>query len=389
MSTPTVNVKPTLLRWAIVRSRIPEEDIRAKFPRLREWESGDREPTLRQLEDFARTTMTPFGHLLLSEPPDEELPIPDFRTKGDTPIDRPSPNLIDTIQLMQQRQAWMRDYLSDLGQDRLPFVGFAAGRRDVAGVAANIRETLRLSESWAADHRTWEDALMHLRNEIDTCGILVAMNGVVGNNTHRALDPEEFRGFVLIDEHAPLVFVNNADFKAAQMFTLAHELAHVWLGKSALFNLIRMLPDGKDADEKFCNQVAAELLVPRSLMLRLWQNLQGQEKPFQAIARTCKVSALVVARRALDLRLIDQPRFFAFYESEARQLAAREKAQRERGGGNFYRNATVRIGRRFGEAVVRAVAEGKLLYRDAYRLTGLKGATFDRFVGEALGGGDS
>jgi Zn-dependent peptidase ImmA (M78 family) len=240
---------------------------------------------------------------------------------------------------------------------------------------------LQFSEQWAADYRTWEDALMQLRHAIDSAGILVAMNGVVGSNPHRPLDPEEFRGFVLIDEHAPLIFVNNADFKASQMFTLAHELAHVWLGKSALFNLVQMLPDEQDADEKFCNQVAAEFLVPRNVMVTLWQDAQGQTQPFHVIARVCKVSGLVAARRALDLELINRRQFYEFYGSEIQQLAAREKQRKEgQHGGDFYRTATVRIGKRFGQAVARAAAEGRLLYRDAYRLTGLKGETFDRFA---------
>jgi Zn-dependent peptidase ImmA (M78 family) len=216
------------------------------------------------------------------------------------------------------------------------------------------------------------------------------MNGVVGNNPHRSLDPEEFRGFVLIDEHAPLIFVNNADFKASQMFTLAHELAHVWLGKSALFNLVQMLPDEQDVDEKFCNRVAAEFLVPRNLMLKLWKEAQGQSQPFHVVARACKVSGLVAARRALDLNLINRRQFFEFYGSETKQLAAREKQRKERKqGGDFYRTATVRIGNRFGQAVARAVVEGRLSYRDAYRLTGLKGETFDRFAALTLRGGEA
>jgi Zn-dependent peptidase ImmA (M78 family) len=390
MPTPTVNVKPQLLRWAIARSRIPKEDLRKKIPRLAEWERGERQPTLRQLEDFARRTMTPLGHLFLSEPPVETLPVPDFRTIGDAPIDRPSPNLLDTIGEMQQRQAWMRDYLIELGQELLPFVGRADRVRPVTSVAEDIRATLRLTDDWAAELDSWEQALIHLRQGIDSVGILIAMNGVVGNNTHRPLDPDEFRGFVLIDQYAPLIFVNNADFKAAQMFTLAHELAHVWLGKSALFNLVQMLPDEHDDDEKFCNQVAAELLVPRKWMLRLWDDVRGQANPFLVIARACKVSGLVAARRALDLGLINRRQFFEFYERETSQLAARQQQRKDRSaGGDFYRTATVRIGRRFGEAIARAVAEGKLPYRDAYRLTGLKGEAFDRFASQTLRSGEA
>jgi Zn-dependent peptidase ImmA (M78 family) len=155
----------------------------------------------------------------------------------------------------------------------------------------------------------------------------------------------------------------------------------VWLGKSALFNLVQMLPDEQDADEKFCNQVAAEFLVPRNVMVTLWQDAQGQTQPFHVIARVCKVSGLVAARRALDLELINRRQFYEFYGSEIQQLAAREKQRKEgQHGGDFYRTATVRIGKRFGQAVARAAAEGRLLYRDAYRLTGLKGETFDRFA---------
>lgn len=381
MSTPPVNVKPELLRWAIARSRLPEQEVVARCPRLPEWQSGLSHPTLRQLEQFARTTMTPFGYLLLPEPPEENLPVPDFRTKGDTPIDRLSPNLLDTVQEMQQRQMWMREYLLDLGQPPLPFVGRAERRQTVTSVAEDIRTTLRLRDDWAARLGTWEEALMQLRHVIDAAGIMIAMNGVVGSNTHRPLDPEEFRGFVLIDRYAPLVFVNNADFKASQMFTLAHELAHVWLGTSALFNLVQMLPDERDDNERFCNQVAAEFLVPRRLMLQRWEDARRQPNPFQAIARACKVSGLVAARRALDLNLINRRQFFEFYAQETEQLAMRQKQHKQRPrGGDFYRTATVRIGTRFGQAIARAVAEGRLSYRDAYRLTGLKGETFDRFA---------
>ena len=115
--------QPELIRWAIERSGLPEEQLLEKFPKLDEWKTGDRHPTFRQLEEFAKATMAPFGLLFLEEPPKEEIPIPDYRTVGDVPIDRPSPNLIETIQTMQRRQDWMRDLLIEEGHERLAFVG--------------------------------------------------------------------------------------------------------------------------------------------------------------------------------------------------------------------------------------------------------------------------
>src|SRR5438105_372177 len=166
------------------------------------------------------------------------IPIPDFCTVGDTPIDRPSPNLIETIQVMQRRQAWMREYVTDEGQEPLDYVGSAKTVRNVVSLAARIRETLGLNLDWAESHPTWEDALRTLRNSAERIGILIATSSVVGLNNFRHLDPQEFRGFVLCDVYAPLIFVNGADSKSAQMFTLAHELAHIWIGQGGIFNLI-------------------------------------------------------------------------------------------------------------------------------------------------------
>src|ERR1700730_1503985 len=92
-----VDVRPELISWARERARVSSDDLIQRFPRLREWESGTIRPTLRQLEDFANATTTPLGYLFLPEPPEEALPIPDFRTLGDKPVRRPSPNLLDTV----------------------------------------------------------------------------------------------------------------------------------------------------------------------------------------------------------------------------------------------------------------------------------------------------
>jgi Zn-dependent peptidase ImmA (M78 family) len=180
-----------------------------------------------------------------------------------------------------------------------------------------------------------------------------------------------------VDDYAPLVFVNGADGKAAQMFTLAHELAHVFIGSSAAFDLRDMLP-AADPTEQTCNRVAAELLVPESELRQLWPVVRHDPEPFQAVARHFKVSVLVAARRALDLGLIGKSEFLDFYG--AYQEDERRTAGRKSEGGDFYATQNARVGRRFARTVIRAVKTGRLLYTEAYRLTGLYGKAFDRYV---------
>jgi Zn-dependent peptidase ImmA (M78 family) len=378
----TVAVKPELIRWAMERSGRSVDELSVAFPKLGEWLNGERQPTLRQLEQFAVRTMTPLGYLFLEAPPDEPLPIPDFRTRGDVPIERPSPNLIEMIHVMQRRQAWMREYLLEEGQPSLDFMGSAKNARNIVSLAARIRDALGLNVDWAEQHKTWEHALRTLRDSTERIGILVATSSVVGLNNHRPLDPEEFRGFVLCDEYAPLVFVNGADSKSAQMFTLAHELVHVWIGRGGLFNLIQTMPTD-DETERFCNQTAAELLVPAHKLRERWSEVAHTKAPFKTIAGWFKVSPVAAARRALDLGLIDRTQFFAFYrqdQAEFQRRKAEEKAQQKKAKRDFYVVQDVRLGRRFAYAVVRAAREGRLLYREAYQLTDLKGETFTKYA---------
>ena len=379
----TIAVQPHVIRWARERSGRPTDVLVKYFPKLELWERGKAHPTLRQLEDLAKKTFTPLGYFFLPEPPEDRLPIPVFRTLEDNPVARPSPDLLETVQAMQRRQGWMREYLIDRGQGRLAFVSSATLTDDVNAVAAHIRETLGFGYDWANKEATWEDALRALRTAVEGSGILIVFNGVVGNNTHRKLNVSEFRGFVLCDDYAPLVFVNSADVKAAQMFTVAHELAHLWIGKGAVFDL-RELQPANDPAERFCNSVAAEFLVPKETLYSVWEEANSVEEPFGFLARYFKVSPLVAARRALDLNLINKVQFFDFYNAYLED--ARRRTSARKGGGDFYINQDMRIGKRFAAAITRAAKEGRLLYRDAYQLTGLSGATFDRYV-KSLGMG--
>ena len=372
-----VAIEEDILVWAIHRSGLDVTDFEHRFPKIHEWITGACQPTLRQLELLAKATLTPLGFFFLKTPPEETFPIPHFRTLSDNGMYAPSPDLLETIQTMQQRQTWMRDFLIEQGQDKLDFVGSVQKHHAPTSVVKKIRRILGLKEHWASEHQTWAKALRTLRETMEAVGILIVVNGVVGNNTRRKLDPGEFRGFVLVDDYCPSVFVNGTDGKAAQMFTLAHELAHVFLGSSAAFDLRNMEP-AQDDTEQACNRIAAEFLIPESELRHVWPSIRNNEDPFQKLARRFKVSALVAARRAVDLHLIDRAGFMAFYEDY--QNDERRKAGKPSGGGDFYANQNFRVGQRFASAVIHEAREGKLLYSDAYRLTGLYGNTFDRYA---------
>lgn len=374
-----VTVRPELLRWAAERSGIEREVLTRRFPRLHSWEIGETRPTLKQLEGFARATHTPIGFLFLAEPPEERIPIPDFRTVRDERIRRPSPELLDTIYLCQQRQDWYHDFAQSLGEEGRAFVGSIAAGTPVKEAAAAMRRQLTFSTDERRQSPTWEAALRTFVQLAEDAGVLVMVNGVVGNNTHRRLDPEEFRGFALVDDQAPLVFVNGADTKAAQMFTLAHELVHIWSGRSGVIDADgSAVPAGH---ERWCNEVAAELLVPLDEFRLEQRDGASLRSELDRLARVFKVSTLVILRRMNDAGYLSGDRYWKAFNDELALLRSIERGS----GGNFYFTQPVRNSRRFTRALIADTLEGNTLYRDAFRMLGiLTDATF-RELGAKLG----
>ena len=377
-----ITLQPDVLRWARERAKLQPEELAKKMgvkrhERVLEWER-DGVISVAQVDKLAKCTYTPLGFLYSKEPPDERLPIADFRTREGAPP--PSPDLLDTVYLMQRRQAWMRDELIKDGVEPLDFVGAYGLDSQPRHVASAMREALQLTDGWADTQSTWREALRLIQDRLDATDVLVCFNGVVGNNTRRKLDPKEFQGFALADEYAPLIFVNNADFRAAQIFTLAHELAHLFIAKTGVSTLEALQPSPDDT-EKFCDKAAAEFLVPAEELRAFWSR-SGTNNPLQAVATKFKVSSIVAARRALDLKLISTDTFFNFYEENAKEWDGNQP--REDDGGNFWNTQKWRIGPRFATAIVRAVKEGRMLYREAYNLTGLRGDTFENMP-EKLG----
>jgi len=374
-----VQVKPDLLRWAHGRSGIEWGTLIKRFPQLESWEREEIYPTFKQLEAFAGATHTPIGYFFLPVPPVERVPIPDYRTVGDL-VTQPSPDLLETIYTCQQRQNWYRDFMLSSGEEPLAFVGSLQITTGIERAAAAIRNALNFSIEERRQCPTWDEALRRFIAQADSIGVLVMVNSIVGNNTHRKLDPDEFRGFALVDDLAPLVFINSADTKAAQMFTLAHELAHVWLGRSALSDSAPISRPSNEV-ERWCNRVAAELLVPLETFRQEYRPSPELRVELDRLARRFKVSTLVILRRIYDAGGMTYDALRGAYQEELDWLRA---IARRNGKGTFYPTHALRVGHRFARALVTSTLEGRTLYRDAFRMLGVSKLSTFQQIGRNL-----
>lgn len=376
------DVEPGMITWARERSRLTREDLARRFPRLEDWEQGELSPTIKQLERFARATHAPLGFFFLPEPPEEKIPIPDFRTMPGARNGQTSPDLLDTIYLCEQRQDWYRSFARLMREG--PAEPVAALTLDTPLIVA--AEAMRAALRFEVDDRGygWADALRRLVEHAEDLGILVMVSGVVGSDTHRPLDPAEFRGFALVDPLAPVVFVNGADTKAAQIFTLVHELAHIWLGQSALSNPDASAVAGASV-ERWCNAVAAEVLVPLAGFRDDFDRQARLTDELDRHARRYKVSTLVVLRRAHDAGFLDAEAYRAAAAAELDRVLALVE---ERGsGGNFYNTQLARVSRRFARAIITSTLEGRTLYREAFQLLGFKKLSTFETLADRLGVG--
>jgi Zn-dependent peptidase ImmA (M78 family) len=369
-----LNINTDILTWSIARAGYDIEEFIIRLPNVQKWIEGKKKPTMRQLEDFSKKVYLPFGYFFLAEPPRESLPIPFFRTDNTRPS-RVNVNIYDTILLMQQRQDWLKDYLQDNEYEPLPFVGRFNSSINPLAIVTDIRKTLGLNENWASLFRTWQDTLEFITQKIENEGIIITFNGVVENNVYRKIPVEDCRGFVLVDQLAPFMFVNNSDSKSAQLFTIIHELAHIWTGHSAAFDFRKLQP-ANDPNEILCDKVAAEFLVPETAFNEVWNRIPT----ISYGSRYFKVSEIVIARRALDTGKISIKEFFEFYDEYTQREVTKRENQKP--GGDFYATTRKRLSVVFATHVNNAVKSGKLLYRDAYKLTSLKGETFQKFFTE-------
>ena len=374
----TANINTDMLTWARERSGISVPDFARRCgiseERLREWESGERKLTFNQAMRFAEKAHVPFGYLFLAKPPEEVLPIPDLRTLEGQGVQRPSAELLDLVKLMMQRQEWYREYLQQHFAQANPYVGRASYSDSVESIVEDIRACLGVEP-----HPTrgkWDDYYRDLVQRIESLGILVMRQGNLGHHS-RPLNVEEFRGFAIVDEYAPIIFVNHSDALGARLFTLIHELCHIWIGQSGI-------SDGNTnthrQEEVLCNAVAAEFLVPAQEFRALWQHdSESWEDNLPPLEAHFHVSTWALARRALTLNFISEQEYGRYIFEQK----MRHEQRKGSGGPTYYQTKKAQISRQFSQAVVGEALSGQLLLREAGELLGgIKPGKIETFARE-------
>lgn len=385
-----VSISTAILQWVLHTIQLDALPPQIS-ERLTEWINGEKEPTFNQVEKVSQATGIPLGYFFLQTPPHEDVPLMEYRTVNSISFNRPSRNLIETIHDMEMVQNWTREHMITDGRTMPSCVGVFKSKTDPGVCAEIIRSLLEIRKDWFMVCKNVDDSFRFIRNAISNNGVLVMMNGIVGNNTHRPLQIEEFRAFAMIDDYSPLIFINSNDSGNGKIFSLLHEFAHVCVGENDFFNDRNSIATSIQPKEVLCNAVAAEILVPQDIFLQQWNEYiqsNAEKDTIEILARYFKCGTTVIARKALDNDKIDGDLYNEIATFAVMKYAEKRRQIKENGasGGDYYRTAASRIDRRFFQMLAESVSEGRTLYTDAFRLTNTNRTTFARLVESQIGG---
>jgi len=390
---PEALITPDVLKWARERAQFTPDGAaqkaKVRLDRLLAWEEGETRPTFRQAQKLAKAFHVPFGYLFLPSPPREQLNIPDLRTVDSRMTPGFSLEFIDLYHDILRKQEWFREHLLQEGSKPLPFIGKFSIESNYREVANDIRRELSFDDDLRASSGSWEQFITRFIEQAEDAGIIVMRNSIVGINTHRHLSVDEFRGFAISDPIAPLIFINSADAKSAQIFTFAHELIHLWVGVSGVSNpLLNKKKNGihNQKTETLCNRTAAELLVPEAQFKADWDSVLSTRDNLDYLSKKYRVSQLVIARRGYDLDLLTYDEFQDFYVFALQQDREKKiKQSRSEGGPSFFVTQKSRNGRLFSRAIVTEAFEGKIPLRDAGSLLGVQPGKLKKYADSLAG----
>ena len=359
-------ITPNVLKWARESARMTEETAAAKVSvsvdKLKEWEEGTNQPTIRQAQTLAKAYKRPFALFFLPEVPRDFQPLQDFRKSGSKNLTTSS---IFIIREIQQKQAWISDVYSESQEDKLAFVGRFSINDNPQTVAKDILDKLKINPAFYKTEkpiREWIDAA-------ETNGIFVSRTSFI--HSRLKLDSEELKGFAIADPHAPFVFVNSEDWNAPQLFTLVHEFAHIWIAETGISNEVE--PDIKHKEkthpvELFCNEVAANALMPKEIILSFDSTSFQTSKGIFKVAKQLGVSSFALLVRALNLNIISIPLYqklkkqadidYAEYLKREAEKKTKQKEKDKPSGPNYFLLKLNRNSRLFTQTVLDAFHGG-------------------------------
>ena len=361
-------ITPHILKWARESARMDEATAASKvsvpIQKLKNWEVGNTQPTIRQAKLLAKTYKRPFALLFLKEIPKDFQPLQDFRKKGSKTLGTAS---IFIIREIQQKQSWISEVYEENNEPKVPFVGKFSINDDPSKVSEDITESLNIHvPNYEADNPIKEWISKAEKN-----GIFISRTSFI--HSRLTLDSEELQGFAIADTYAPFIFINSDDWEAPQLFTLVHELAHIWIAASGISNEIE--PDIKEKDkfhpvELFCNEVAANALIPFELITSIEENTFKSAKDVFKVSRSLGVSSFSFLVRALNLKLISyrvyeglkQEAIFeykAFLKREE-ERKIKQESKEKKGGPNPYLLRLNKNSRLFTQIVLDAFRGGSV-----------------------------
>ncbi|OYX24158.1 MAG: hypothetical protein B7Z06_09255 [Flavobacteriales bacterium 32-35-8] len=359
-------ITPNVLKWARESARMTEETAAAKvsvpIEKLKQWEEGTNQPTIRQAQTLAKAYKRPFALFFLPEIPRDFQPLQDFRKSGSKTLTTSS---IFIIREIQQKQAWISDVYSENQEEKLPFIGRYSIKDNPQVVAKDILETLKINPSL---YKT-ENPIKEWIDAAEKNGVFVSRTSFI--HSRLKLDSEELQGFAIADHRAPFVFINSDDWNAPQLFTLVHELAHIWIAETGISNEVE--PNLKHKDkfhpiELFCNEVAANALMPKETVFSFDISSFQNSKDIFKIAKQLGVSSFALLVRALNLNIISTPTYqklkkqadidYAQYLKKEEEKKEKQKEKDKPGGPNYFLLQLNRNSRLFTQTVLDAFRGG-------------------------------
>lgn len=378
-------ITPKVLKWGRESAKMSIEIAATKVhvtpEKLSEWEDGISQPTIKQAETLAKAYRRPFALFFLPEVPRDFQPLQDFRRKAAKPLGTAS---IFIIREIQQKQAWISDVYQENKEEPLAFVGKFSNKDNPQVVANDILRTLNINPaSYSTDNpiKEWID-------KAESKGIFISRTSFI--HSRMLLDSDELQGFAIADEYAPFIFVNSDDWNAPQLFTIAHELAHIWIAASGISNEIE--PDIQDKDkldpiELFCNEVAANILMPLEIMRNLDKAVFDNSTEVFKVSKKMGISTYAFLVRALNLKLISLEKyrnlkqaadidFQAFLKREEQKKALQKQKE---GGPNPYLMRLNKNSRLFTQIVLDAFRGGFVEATVASTLLNTQTTKFSKF----------